>query len=720
MPRRMAFAPLTRFTTFTFIILICFTRLLAAQPLISPNDVKTGTLMFETTTPGKYVEAPAVATSFEVNVTGPIIRTRLTQHFVNPANGWVEGKYVFPLPEDAAVDTLKMVVGNRIIIGDVKERKEAKIIYEKAKTKGQKAALIEQLRPNMFTNSVANIGPGETVLVQIEYQAKVRRSNDRFSFRLPTVVAPRYHSPGMFMPVSTAPNEVPKHTVVASKDKAVPQPPVLDPESSNPTNPLTITVRLEPGFKVAALNSPHHKTTTQEEDGTYLVTLTEAAFADRDFELEWSATPFAAPQAQLFRERAGDADYVLIQVTPPAAKQTTPAPAREAIFVIDNSGSMAGPSMVQAKASLIEALDRLKAGDTFNIVRFDDTMEVLFRHVVAADAGNISTAKRFVASLEANGGTEMLPALAAALALDDHSNPAAVRQVVFLTDGAISNEQGMFDIIASRRGRSRIFMVGIGSAPNSFLMTRAAEMGRGTFTHIGAAEQVAKRMAELTAKLASPAVTGLAANFTERGVKATPNPLPDIYAGEPLYIFARMGAVKGKLTLSGLAGDDNWLQSVDLADARAGTGIAKLWARRAIANAEVNRTLGALNSNQADAMILKLALDHKIVSRLTSLVAVDATPSRPQDSPLTRADVPLNLPAGWDFEKVFGPKPKAQLQKASTDNAIAMTNQPKLKKAQQLQALPQGSTPAELLLMVGLMLSLAGLAAMVTTRRRPA
>ena len=704
--------------TCILIVLVVLTRTLAAQPLISPNDVKTGSLLFKTETPGRYVDAPAVATNFDVTVTGPIIRTRLTQYFINPANGWVEGLYVFPLPEDAAVDTLNMVIGSRVIVGQVKERAEAKAIYTKAKSEGRKAALIEQLRPNMFTNTVANIGPGETIVVQIEYQAKVNQSNGRFSFRLPTVIAPRYRSPNPIMAVNAVAGEPVRRLPISDGDRPLPEPPVLDPDEADPTNPVSINVKLDPGFELTALTSPHHKILSSTNGGKSVITLAETAVADRDFELRWSSRAAETPQTELFRERVGNDEYVLIQVTPPVVKQSIPAPAREAIFVIDNSGSMAGPSMVQAKASLIEALDRLNPGDTFNIVRFDDTMEVLFPHVVAADETNIRKAKRFVASLEAEGGTEMLPALAAALALDDHSNPAAVRQVVFLTDGAISNEQGMFDIIASRRGRSRIFMVGIGSAPNSFLMTRAAEIGRGTFTHIGAAEQVAERMAELTAKLAAPAVTGLGATFSQRGVRATPDPLPDVYAGEPLYIFARMAALKGKLTLNGLAGDSNWLQSIDLTEAKSGTGIAKLWARRAIANAEVNRTLGTLNANQADAMILKLALDHKIVSRLTSLVAVDRTPSRPEGTPLTRADVPLNLPAGWEFEKVFGAKPK--VQKASAAHKIALTRQPKLKKAQQLAALPQGSTQSDLLVIIGLLLSLTGLAVMAGNRGRVA
>ena len=708
----------TALIAFVFSMLSYLSIALAAMPLIKPNDATRGTLMFETATPGHYAEAPAVATDFDVTVTGSIIRTRLTQHFVNPADGWVEGLYVFPLPQDAAVDTLKMVIGNRIIIGEVKERVEAKAIYEKAKSQGKKAALVEQLRPNLFTNSVANIGPGETIVVQLEYQANVRQSHEKFSFRLPTVFAPRYHSPSGPAPILAVSGEPASPPAVQKDISPLPQPVVLDPDNTAPVNSLTITVHLNPGFGITALTSLHHRINSEQTSEAHTITLDEPAFADRDFELEWATRPASVPQTNLFHERVGDAEYLLVQVTPPAAVTTSPAPPREMIFVIDNSGSMAGASMVQARASLIEALDQLSPGDTFNIVRFDDTLQSLFRHVVAADAGNISAAKRFAVSLEAEGGTEMLPAMAAALALDTHSNPAAIRQVIFLTDGAISNEQGLFKIIASRRGRSRIFMVGIGSAPNSFLMNRASELGRGTFTHIGSGAQVAERMAQLTAKLASPAVTGVSATFSRRGAQITPNPLPDIYAGEPLSIFVRLDALEGNLTLAGLAGDNNWLETFDVSTAQKGTGIAKLWARRAIANAEVNRTLGTLNSTQADAAILKLALDHKLVSRLTSLVAVDATPARPTGATLRPADVPLNLPAGWQFEKVFGAKPI--LHEASVSSDIAVALQPRLKKAQQLLALPEGSTLADLHLIAGLLIGLLGLLALSAARRRPA
>jgi Ca-activated chloride channel family protein len=230
--------------------------------------------------------------------------------------------------------------------------------------------------------------------------------------------------------------------------------------------------------------------------------------------------------------------------------------------------------------------------------------------------------------------------------------------VVFLTDGCIGNEQQLFDTITAMRGRSRVFMVGIGSAPNTYLMTHAAEVGRGTFTHIGSVEQVESRMRELFGKLESPAVTQLAVTFSDTKADMTPDMLPDLYRGEPLVLAAKLGKLLGTMEIKGRIGDRPWSITLPLANAAEGRGLSKLWARREIADAEVAQTMRTLTAEEANKMILALALEHQLVTRLTSLVAVDQTPTRPAGEPLRVSELPLNLPAGWDFEKVFGERPK--------------------------------------------------------------
>ena len=695
---------------------------------VGPNDMTSGSLLLKRRD-GGFIEAPRLGSDYNVSVSGPTARTVLTQRFSNPSDGWVEGVYVFPLPEEAAVDTLKIVAGNRVIVGVVKERQEAKAIYEAAKRDGQTASLLEQERPNLFTNSVANIAPHASVVVQIEYQEAVKQRDGMYSLRLPLVVAPRYNP----MPIEQTVEFNPDGSGYgAASNDPVPDrerisPPVLDPAVYGPVNPVSISINLNAGFALDAVTSAYHKVNvTSSSDQSRTITLADSAVpADKDFELTWTAKG-TAPQVGLFHETVGGKDYLLASITPPSVAGASAVLPRETVFVIDNSGSMDGPSMDQAKAALLLGLDKLTAKDTFNVIRFDDTMDVLFPTAVPADKEHLDAARRFVSALSANGGTEMIPPLKAALQ-DDHAGDASrLRQIVFITDGAIGNEQEMFALLSKNRGRSRVFMVGIGSAPNSYLMTRAAELGRGTFTFIGDAAQVQDRMEGLFTKIGQPVVTGLVAEIAGSTVKLTPNPLPDLYRGEPVLVMAEGEHVTGTLIVSGKIGDAPWTARLPLSGAAEGKGISKLWAHRKVADIEVEQTLGTLTPDDANKQVLAVALAHQIVSSQTSLIAVDKTPNRPLDQPLTRADVPLNLPAGWNFEKVFGKDVPDKLQTPKQRDAslevytqLASLEKPVAQASglQQSVNLPQTATNAELLALIGLVM--LAMAAMLRVFSRP-
>jgi Ca-activated chloride channel homolog len=708
---------------------------------VTPADMRSGALLLRGEN-DRYVEAPLVGTDVDLAISGPTARARVTQIFHNPTDGWVEAVYIYPMPEGAAVDTLKMVVGERVIVGDIKERKKAREVYEQAKSAGQKAGLIEQERPNIFTNSVANIGPRETVVVQIEYQEPVRQSGNELSLRVPLVVAPRFMPEPIVQTVDFTAGAQGWGQVadpVADRDRI--SPPVLDPRKQPPVNPVAITVHLQAGFPLAAVKSHHHAVTVSDEAGGRLIKLADGPVpADRDFELSWTPAATRAPSVGLFRERIGDADYLLAFVTPPVVEASARADeqrSREIVLVIDNSGSMGGTSMAQAKASLLYALGRLKPSDRFNVIRFDNTMDVLFSDAMPADAERVAQAEAFVSALEARGGTEMVAPMKAALTDRRGGDANTVRQVIFLTDGEIGNEQQLFETIGALRGRSRVFMVGIGSAPNSFLMTRAAELGRGTFTHIGSAEQVEERMRVLFGKLESPAVTNLTATFSAARPDATPAVIPDLYRGEPVALAVKLSALAGTLEIKGMIGDRPWVVTLPLTNVAEGRGLSKLWARRKIADSEIARTLRQITPDEADQRILALALEHHLVTRLTSLVAVEQTPSRPDGARLTRADVPLNLPAGWEFDKVFGgeraPAPAPAERRADVTPAgradvyaavaVARTPQPTPKFAavatpRNGATLPKTATDAELRLWFGLALCCASLLLIVIRRRR--
>lgn len=698
-----------------------------------PGDARSGSLLLKTDGDG-YSDASRLGIDVDLTVSGPTLRAKVTQVFRNPTSNWVEAVYVYPLPEGGAVDTIKMVIGNRVVVGDIKERQQARAIYEQARRNGQKAALTEQERPNIFTNSVANVGPGETVLVQIEYQEPVHQSGDEFSLRVPMVIGPRYNPAPVVQSVDFRPDGSGWGAVSTDPvpDRARISPEVLDPAQSAPVNPTTITVHLQAGFPLGEVKSHHHVVKIDAPDSTTrTVTLAEGPVpADRDFELTWKPAAENAPSVGLFREHVGNADYLLAFVTPPAVEQAEQKPLpREVIFVIDNSGSMGGTSIIQAKASLVYALGRLQPNDRFNVIRFDHTMDVLYPNPVPADAAHVGNATSFVNSLQAAGGTEMVPAMRAALTDGGGDDADHVRQVVFLTDGAIGNEQQLFDTITAMRGRSRVFMVGIGSAPNTYLMNRAAELGRGTFTHIGSVEQVEERMRGLFAKLENPAVTGLSATFSEANADMTPSVIPDLYRGEPLVLAARLDQLKGFVEIKGRIGDRPWLVKLPLVNAAEGKGLSKLWARRMIDDAEIARTTRKMKPEDADSAILTLALEHKLVTRLTSLIAVDRTPSRPEGEPLKVAELPLNLPAGWDFAKVFGEgsKPLSPPRERRADMGDVRFQLAVDKRAvpdasptpaANTVTLPKTATDAELKMIKGSVLLALGLILLAFNRRR--
>src|SRR6195952_819125 len=271
---------------------------------IKTGDARSGSLLLKTDE--GYNDASRLGVDVDLTVSGPTVRARVTQIFRNPTQNWVEAVYVYPLPSGGAVDTLKMVIGDRVVVGDIKERQQARIIYEQAARAGQKAALTEQERPNIFTNSVANIGPGETVLVQIEYQEPVQQNGNEFSLRLPMVVGPRYNPAPVVQSVDLRSDGggwgAVKSDPVPDRDRISPV--VLDPAASAPVNPTNITVRLQAGFPLGDIKSHHHAIKTESPDSsTRIIKLAEGVVpADRDFELTWKPAAEKAPSVGLFRE----------------------------------------------------------------------------------------------------------------------------------------------------------------------------------------------------------------------------------------------------------------------------------------------------------------------------------------------------------------------------------------------------------------------------------
>ncbi|MCC7074138.1 MAG: VWA domain-containing protein [Deltaproteobacteria bacterium] len=615
------------------------------------SDIRRGSLLIpDREHPGLYREAPAVETSFEVTVAGLVTRTTVRQRFTNPERDAVEMLYAFPLSETAAVDELKMIVGERVIEGQIAEKQAARRVYAAAKDEGKRASLVEQVRPNLFSTALANVAPGESIEVVIGTSDTLHYEAGRVTLRLPLSITPRFNPGGSG---ANAPVDLPATT--------------------RPT-PVTIDIDVDAGFPVAGVHAPFHKVgMTKVDERGFVVASRGPLPADHDFVLSWDAKPLTAPTGAVFLEEHGKQGdgYALVMMVPPTVvdddgSSRTP---RDTVFIIDSSGSMSGPSMEQAKGALALAVQRIDPRDSFSIIDFDDKLIPMSSSLVPATAEHKALAARFVEGLVADGGTVMAPALKLAFeqieaARAPVSSTGRVQQVIFMTDGAVSNEDELFSLIHDQLGKTRLFTVGIGAAPNTYFMRKAAEMGRGTFTYVGAPHEVEPKMTELFAKLESPVLSGIEVDFCGEHcgggarVEAWPQKIPDLYLGEPLMVVARTDALPKDIVVTGSMAGRPYRVSFEVPWPVEGAGVHKLWARK-----KVDSLTDAMRTGKGglEPEILAVALEHHIVSELTSLVAVDVTPVKQGDevaqAELGAPVVPGMLPrggTGWQLQLLVG------------------------------------------------------------------
>lgn len=636
---------------------------------------------------GHRQAAPRVATDVVMQVSGLLARVHVTQRFRNPTDRWVEGIYTFPLPETAAVDRMRLHIGERVIEGQIQPRELARQTYQQAKRSGRRTALVERQRPNIFTTAAANIAPEASVQVEIAYQQQVDYRDGRFSLRFPLVVGPRY-IPGTPLPTAARPALHSGADGWARATDRVPDAPLITPPVRGPeegkANPVSLRAELDPGVPLTNLSSLYHEVSvTRRSNQGYTIELTGPAVpADRDFVLAWQPVSSRLPQAGFFYQRKAGRFYGALMLMPPQneAVVASKSPPREIIFILDRSGSMHGASMRQARAALALAIDRLRPDDRFNVIAFNQRPQRLFPTPRPAAPSERNRAQDFLSQLTAEGGTEMRPALELALAEAAQTEQQRLRQVIFITDGAVGNEAELLNLIRGRVGSSRLFTVGIGSAPNGYFMRKAARLGRGTYSFIGKPEEVQSKMSRLLERIEQPVLTDIALELSSAdAAQVYPEPLPDLYRGEPVMLAFASEHLPTQAIVSGSIGEQAWRQPMALQTGAESEAVAVLWAQRRVAALEARRRRAgsATGRDSLRDAIVKTGMQHHIVTGFTSLVAVDVTPARPADDPVARHTLKTNLPHGWDHASVFG--------------------------------LPQTATPAPLLRMLGMALLLMAL-----------
>jgi Ca-activated chloride channel family protein len=574
---------------------------------------------------GGYTEL-ALNTSIQLDITGLVARVDITQKFTNSSNLWAEGIYCFPLPEGAAVDRMLIKVGDRILEGEIQEKQTARRIYQKARDAGKTASIVEQQRRNQFETRLANIGPGETIEISISYLQAVSYADFSYHLRLPMTFTPRW--------------EPPLHTSIDQ-----PKPTMVGAGDSN-NHQLELQARLITTAQYAAIESRYHDVDIRQfDDGYQIDLLKNTELTDRDFELSWTPALQTHPTTSLTTYNDGESVYAQLMLTPPLLEAIQPQP-REVILIIDTSGSMEGPSIVQAKTALQHALKSLGPDDYFNLLEFNSETTALFNQSEPMTQTSLYMAKNFISSLNANGGTDMAPAIKMALSMPQ--TPQLMRQLVFITDGAVGNETDLLQMVAKNLGGSRMFTIAIGHAPNSWFMRKAAEIGRGSYVHIGKPEEVEAQMSALWGRIQIPALTDICVNWGD-SAEYYPEIIPDLYAGEPLWLLARLPSEPNLIGLCGNLNGLDWEMQVNGWDVAAngpgGDNLAKLWARKKIEALEDSLMFGA-DPELTQLEITDLALDYGLLTRHTSLVAVDKTPRRTNTEMLAQSNIPGLLPAG--------------------------------------------------------------------------
>ncbi|WWR15129.1 VIT and VWA domain-containing protein [Lachnospiraceae bacterium JLR.KK008] len=560
---------------------------------------------------------PLKDTTVVANVNGIIADVYVTQTYVNEGTNPINASYVFPASSSAAVHGLKITVGDQTVTAQIKEKEEAKEVFEEAKSEGKVATLMEQQRPNVFTMDVANIMPGMTTSIELHYTEMIQPLEGLYEFSFPTVVGPRYVS---------APKEG-----ESAKDNSWAASPYLH-EGETPDGTYNITVNLSAGVPVTELSCKTHKVNVIKGDETAAcITLADSEdyAGNRDFILQYRLTGEAVQSGLLLAP--GEAEnFFMLTVQPPQRYQPEEIPPREYIFVLDISGSMYGHPIDTAKSLISDLVSSLNATDSFNLILFSDEFYQLAPASLPANAENIQLAIHLIEKQEGCGGTEMTPALQQALAIP--ADPNTARSIVTITDGYICDEQEIFRTINENMGTTSFFSFGIGTSVNTYLTKGIATAGLGesfVVTNEADAQACAQRFRNY---ISAPLLTNIQIEYDGFDVYDVEPSVPStLFAQKPIVLFGKwQGEPSGTIKVTGKSGNADYLQEIPVKDGKVcenAETLGLLWARSRLQRLT---DYGCTPDNpDTKAEVTRLGLTYNMMTSYTSFVAVIDTVVNP-------------------------------------------------------------------------------------------
>lgn len=600
-------------------------------------DSPTGGLFAEVD--GKKLSFPLKRTDVEADISGNLSRVEVKQTFTNPYDRPLEAIYQFPLPEDAAVDDMEIRIGNRIIRGVIKERQEAKQIYETAKQEGKTAALLEQERANLFSQSLANIVPGETIEVVIRYTNSLEFEGGDYEFVFPTVVGPRY---------------IPGHQIDAAgnttrvADAAKITPPLLPP-SQRSGNDISITVNLDAGLPIRNLRSPSHPIfTSQKGQQTQVKLANQTTLPNKDLILRYQVAN-KQTQATLLTQSDQRGGHFATYLIPALKYKSNEIVPKDVVFLMDTSGSQSGPPIVQSKKLMTQFLDKLNPKDTFSIINFSNTASQLSQKPLANTQANRQKALAYIKKLDADGGTELMNGINTVAAFPPAPD-GRLRSVVLLTDGLIGDDETVIAAVRDRlKPGNRIYPFGVGYSTNRFLLDRLAEVGRGSVEVVAPKDSAEKVAAKFVKTINKPVLTDIEVSWVGpgKGPDIYPQRVPDLFANQPLVLHGRkQDGQSGKLKITGrMAGGKSYEQLLDVKfDASGNEVIAQLWGRNRIKSL-MNQMYGR-ETDPAIKQVTNTALAYRLLSKYTAFVAVTEEIRVDPNNPNLKQRVPVDLPEG--------------------------------------------------------------------------
>jgi Ca-activated chloride channel family protein len=635
-----------------------------------------GSLFAKTSNGEEAGEFPLKHTEVTAEISGYIAKTLVEQTYTNPFTEVIEAVYTFPLPGMAAVNDFVMQIGERKIVGLIRPREEAERIYQEARARGQTASLLTQERPNIFTQSVANIEPGGEVKIAITFFEKLAYENKQYEWVFPMVVGPRYIPGGAAAGPDQGGEQGEARAAVptttggggwAAPTDRVPDadritPPVLRPGERS-GHDIGVTVMLDAGLAIQDLNPVTHCVDVEEvSDSRKVIKLSAAdGIPNRDFVLRWKVAG-AETQFGVMTHRSEAGGFLTLMMQPPAAPDDAEVTPREITFIIDVSGSQMGLPLGISKEIVRRTLDELRGEDIFNIFFFSSGNGQLWGAPKPRTPQNVAEAKRFLDQLCGGGGTEMLEGLRRAMS--SQHDPKFLQMYVFLTDGYIGNEDEILRMVKEDRGEARFFAFGIGSSVNRYLVDGVGEFGGGSSYAVlpRDPDHAGKAVQRLFDMIDSPILVDAKIDWNGLPVvDQYPTKLPDLFAGQTINIVARYtAAAEGTAYIEARVGAERVRLPVAVRlpeTEAANSALAPIWARWRIAElSDEFVTADAAKQDELKKAITDLAVEFRLISQFTAFVAVDESRIVGNGQPV-RVVQPVELPEGVSYQGVFGELP---------------------------------------------------------------